>query len=170
MRALLVLGFIAIGCGQAGKGCGSSARTNPSSSISVEEFCSWVGHSPDDLSLSARLSRIGVKPKKMTEVETRITYLEYEPLGFSVLLEAGRLRAIHLFLSGRYVLFAGALPKELSRTSTRSEVRATMGTPERTGEAPRWDRFVFGPCLVHFQYSDDDRVWLVTVMDPQTAP
>lgn len=81
-----------------------------------------------------------------------------------------------IFLYARNGAF---LPKPLHVTQSRSEVRAALGVPSRSGEGSKdpvlgdtgpWDRFDSASASIHVEYASDGAIGMVTLMRPGAAP
>jgi hypothetical protein len=66
--------------------------------------------------------------------------------------------------------YAWSFRNGLRADSSRGDIRAAFGCPERTGG--HWDRFVIPNLgIVHFQYKDEtDGIDMITLMTPESAP
>jgi hypothetical protein len=112
----------------------------------------------------------------------RREYLSGQTSGYTLTHEEGRVVNVAIYAEPAegFAAFSAPLPGGLARGSTRKEVRARFGAPERSGEAATiaglgrqgaWDRFAVGEVRVHFQYTEpDQRVRLVSVMAADVAP
>jgi len=102
--------------------------------------------------------------------------------GYEIVHCSGRVTTVFLYAepADGFAAFSHTLPGGLRRGSTRADVCARFGIPERSGEAmtiaglgPQgaWDRFAVGGIRVHFQYTEfGERVRLVSVMAADVAP
>lgn len=93
-----------------------------------------------------------------------------------------RISCIHLYAEGVQGCrqYPGELPLTLNFGQLRHEVLATLGPASKSGGGrlnakgemiPKWDRFDFGSCSVHLQFSpSDDSLELVTVMSSEVVP
>ncbi len=90
----------------------------------------------------------------------------------------GRVRALYIYGEGHdgYARYRGDLIHGLGLDSSQSEVRSTLGQPQRSGEArpdsflgPQggWDRFLIDGVCVNVQYAfDHPGISVVTLIDP----
>lgn len=80
---------------------------------------------------------------------------------------------LHSFGHERYSRYTGVLPCNLEFMMGRSQVRASLGTPQQSGEAtaipilgvkPAWDAFIIDRLRVHIEYTDTcDSIGMVTL-------
>ena len=116
------------------------------------------------------------------EDEPRRAYLSSPAAGYQLMHYSGRVATAFLYAETAegFAAFRGPLPGGLQRGTTRAEVRARFGAPERSGEPitivglgrqGAWDRFAVGAVRIHFQYAEpEQRVRLVSVIAVADAP
>lgn len=105
-------------------------------------------------------------------------YYEIPAYGLEMILGDGdAIETIFFHVRRKQDSYDWRLRSGLSRDSSRSEVLAAMGTPERSGKPDDesgcvgYDRFRVGDALLHFSYELDCKsVRLMTAMSPATAP
>jgi len=118
----------------------------------------------------------------LEEGESPRSYLSCPTGGYLLSHSDGRINTLFVFLvpTDEFQTFNGSLIAGLSPASSRSDVRRTLGRPERSGEAKTlpilgrkgaFDRYVRGLVLLHFEYTEpDERIRQITAMAADTAP
>ncbi len=118
----------------------------------------------------------------LEEGELPRSYLSCPTGGYLLSHTAGRVNTLFVFLvpTDEYRAFVAQLIAGLSCSSTRADVRHTLGLPARAGEAQTlpvlgrkgaWDRYDQGPLCVHFEYTEpEERIRQFTVMTADIAP
>lgn len=99
-----------------------------------------------------------------------------------ILTELQIIETIHLFSADEIngiSCYEGQMPFNLNFTSSRTEVNAILGKPNRSGggynsivgHIPLWDKYYFANYTLHFQYSDQSQsIDLVTIGSLETEP
>jgi len=96
----------------------------------------------------------------------------------------GRIGTVHLYAHGHQGFdgYAGALPSGIRFDMSRSQVRAVLGSPEKSSERTSttgrvhqsWDRFDLEGAFLHLEYERDLRsirsIRLITLMTPSAVP
>jgi hypothetical protein len=118
----------------------------------------------------------------LEEGEPPRSYLSCPAGGYSLSHTDGRINTLFVFLvaTDEYQPFSAQLIAGLSRCSKRPDVRSSLGSPDRKGEAQwlpilgrkgAWDRYNRGALCIHFEYTEpEERVRQITVMTADTAP
>ncbi|RZF29099.1 hypothetical protein EVC45_14915 [Paraburkholderia sp. UYCP14C] len=120
-----------------------------------------LGMRYDDLPSSPIFAEVTVPPR---EVVIDQSYVSCPELGLSLVLPDNEMvGAVHLHADKHegFAGFASPLPRGLGFHMSRSEVRATLGVPEKSGEEkevlllgkkPAWDSFIVGEVRLHVEY------------------
>lgn len=125
-----------------------------------------IGRKKADLAVAAFVDSLGVC--RDTDAFGGLSIQDYPPLGLCLYFDEEKLLVTaFLYAEGHdeHAQFQGVLPHGASFADSRSSIQKRFGDPEKSG--PTWDRFSFTEHLVHFQYSTDEVIQMVTVMAPQ---
>lgn len=135
-----------------------------------------LGMRYDDLPSSPIFSGAAVPPR---EVVVDQSYVSCPALGLSLVLPDNETVAaiqLHADKHEGFAGFADPLPQGLGFHMSRSEVRATLGVPEKSGEEkevlllgkkPAWDSFIVGEVRLHVEYlPGSNGIQLITVTKP----
>lgn len=96
-------------------------------------------------------------------------------LGIDLMLRPDRsIKAIHLYSNshGGAKMFKDELPFNLKFSYSQEDTRSLLGAPTMTvggdysiiyGTTPNWDKYVFDGYFLHLQFSNKNRIDLVTI-------
>lgn len=102
--------------------------------------------------------------------------------GYEISAEDGRVVAVFLYVEkgDGFSSFSTALPYDVPRDASRTEVRQLLGKPEQSGKAMNdkilgpqgaWDRFAVDSVRIHFEYTSPELlISLITLMTEDSAP
>lgn len=152
---------------------------------SMESLVALVGQPVDTAAVQALIASEQLQStteEDLEEGEPVESHLSSPSGGYQFSHTLGRLNTlfIHVKTKGEYAAFRGALTHGLTSRSTRADVRKSLGTPSRSGEAQTlpplgryggWDRFDSKVLCRHFQYSEpEEEIELITIMMADIAP
>lgn len=152
---------------------------------SMESLVALVGQPVDTAAVQALIASEqlhSTTEEDLEEGEPVESHLSSASGGYEFSHTLGRLNTlfIHVKPKDEYAAFRGTLTHGLTAQSTRLDVRRSLGTPSRSGEAQTlpplgrhggWDRFDSNVLCLHFQYSElKAEIELITVMMADIAP
>ncbi len=133
----------------------------------MDNISELIGLKKNDPKVSSFVRSLGVCTD--TDSFGGLSVLDYPAQGLSLNFdEDDVLVTAFLYMEGyeEYSQFRGAMPHHCSFSDTRVIILAKFGTPEKSG--PTWDRFAFSRHLIHFQYSSEETILMITVMAPSS--
>lgn len=153
--------------------------------LSMDSLVALVGQPVDTAAVQALIASERLQSTTeddLEEGEPVESHLSSVSGGYEFSQSLGRLNTLFIYVKpkGEYAAFRGTLTHGLTAQSNRLDVKRSLGTPSRSGEAQTlpllgryggWDRFDSKVLCLHFQYSDpEDEIELITVMMADVAP
>lgn len=138
------------------------------------ELTSWINKKLSEIENDDKFKRY-FKDSAIENILER-DFLINNSMGIDLILtELQTIETIHLFSADEIngiSSYEGEMPFNLNFTSTRTEVNATLGKPNRSGggynsivgHIPSWDKYYFTNYSLHIQYSDQgESIDLITI-------